>query len=152
MNFDTKFGSIWLPAIGNLLYVRDGLGLVVGMEFSDRYDATAAYEEYVAGWGRTGPVNLTFVEGGTSYEVVCYQDPRRSPSKRGLCMYKDSLRREGLFLRHRERILESGCRVSVYYRDGSGYRRLGPPLPASARMVPEDGVPPGSYEDVIRGL
>ncbi len=153
MSFDTQFGSIWLPDLSNLLYIRDANGLVMGMQFCDKYDAIAAYDEYVVEWTKSMSISLTFVVAKTSYDVICYQDPKRSHSKRNLCLYKDSLSTQGgLFLKSKKEIQDLGCRVAIYYNEDSKYKRMGLPLDTDTKIILESDIIAGSYEDVIRHL
>jgi len=151
MDFDTKFGTIWLPDLEGLLYGKDKDGIIAGPQFFDKYDATVTYEEYVSKWNQDS-VNIVFVEGDNAYEFFCYQDPKKSHSKRNLCLYKDALGTSGVFLKEKEKIKRSGCRLGIYYKTDSGYRRMGILFSANAKIISENEIISGSYEYTIRKL
>jgi len=151
MDFDTKFGTIWLPELEGLLYGKDRDGLIAGPQFFDKYDATVAYEEYISKWNQE-TVNIVFVEGENSYEFFCYQDPKKSHSKTNLCLYKDGLGTNGVFLKEKENIKRSGCRLGIYYMTPTGYKRMGIPFSANAKIISVNDVISDSYEDIVRKL
>ena len=151
MDFDTKFGTIWLPELEGLLYGKDRDGLIAGPQFFDKYDATVAYEEYVSRWNEAS-VNIVFIEGNNAYEFFCYQDPKKSHSKTSLCIYKDSLGKNGIFLKEKEHIKESGCKLGIYYKTPTGFKRMGIPFSANVKIISEKDIISGSYEDIIRKL
>ena len=151
MDFDTKFGTIWLPDLEGLLYGKDNRGLIAGPQFYDKYDATVAYEEYVSKWNESS-INIVFVEDENQYEFFCYQDPKKSHLKTNLCLYKDRLGKSGVFLKYKNHIKESGCRLGIYYKSSEGLKRMGIPLVANVKIISNKDVISGSYEDVIRKL
>ena len=151
MSFDTKFGTIWLPELEGLLYGKDRDGLIVGPQFFDKYDATAAYEEYISSWNQDS-VKIVFIEDDNAYEFFCYQDPKKSHSKTNLCMYKDALGTDGVFLKEKENIRRSGCRLGIYYKTPTGYKRMGIPFSADVKIISVNDIISGSYEDVIRKI
>ena len=69
MDFDTKFGTIWLPELDGLLYGKDREGLIAGPQFFDKYDATVAYEEYISRWNQNS-VNIIFIEDARVIRTV----------------------------------------------------------------------------------
>ena len=151
MDFDTKFGTIWLPELEGLLYGKDKDGLIAGPQFFDKYDATIAYEEYVSKWNQKS-VNIVFIEDKDAYEFLCYQDPKKSYSKTSLCLYKDALGTNGVFLKQKENIRRSGCRLGIYYKTPTGFKRMGIPFSADVKIISEKDIISGSYEDIIRKL
>ena len=151
MDFDTKFGTIWLPELEGLLYGKDRDGLIVGPQFFDKYDATVAYEEYISRWNQNS-VKIVFIEDDNAYEFFCYQDPKKSHSKTNLCMYKDALGTNGVFLNEKEKIRRSGCRLGIYYKTSTGYKRMGIPFSVNVKIISVNDVISGSYEDVIRKI
>lgn len=151
MDLDTKFGTIWLPDLDGLLYGKDKDGLIAGPQFFDKYDATVAYEEYVSKWNQES-INIVFVEDENSYEFLCYQDPKKSHSKTNLCMYKDALGTSGVFLREKENIRRSGCRLGIYYKTSTGYNRMGNLFFANVKIISVNEIIDDSYEDTIRKL
>ena len=50
MDIDSKFGKIWVPEIAHIVYLEDKNGLVIGPMFYDKFDAVAAYDEYISKW------------------------------------------------------------------------------------------------------
>ena len=151
MSFDTKFGTIWLPEIHRLVYIKDKNSLVVGPEFYDKFDATAAYEEYISKWNRKS-IKMQFIVDEESYEFMCYQDPKTSHSKTNLCLYKDLLNKNGVFLKEREVIERQGCKLGVHYKTSDGYKSIGIPFPTNVEIISAEQVIPNSYEDIIRKL
>lgn len=151
MDLDTKFGTIWLPELEGLLYGKGKDGLIVGPQFFDKYDATVAYEEYVSRWNQNS-VNIVFIEGDNAYEFFCYQDPKKSHSKTSLCLYIDALGKNGVFLKEKEHIKESGCKLGIYYKTSTGLKRMGIPFSANVKIISVEDIISGSYEDIIRKL
>lgn len=150
MNFDTKYGIIWLPEFHSLLYARDENGMITGPQFYDKYDATVAYDEYISKWNQKY-VNISFIEGKDAYEFVCYQDPKKSHSKTSLCLYKNALDKNGVFLKEKNNI-KSGCRLRIYYKTPEGHKRIGILLSTNVKIISVKDVIPDSYEDIIRKI
>jgi len=93
-----------------------------------------------------------FVEDDNAYEFFCYQDPKKSHSKTNLCLYKDALGTNGVFLKEKENIRRSGCRLGIYYKTPTGYKRMGIPFSANVKIISVNDIISGSYEDIVRKL
>ena len=150
MDVNTKFGMIWMPEFHSLLYVKDKNGLIVGPQFYDKYDATVAYEEYISRWNQKY-INISFIENKDTYEFVCYQDPKKSHSKNSLCLYKNSLDKNGVFLKEKINI-KSGCRLGVYYKNPEGHKMVGIPLSTNVKIMTTKELIPDSFEYIIKKL
>ena len=67
-------------------------------------------------------------------------------------MYKDALGTSGVFLKERENIRRSGCRLGIYYKTSAGYNRMGNLFFTNAKIIPVNEIINNSYEDTIRKL
>jgi len=67
-------------------------------------------------------------------------------------MLIDALGTSGVFLREKENIRRSGCRLGIYYKTSTGHNRMGNLFFVNVKIIPVNEIIGDSYEDTIRKL